>query len=86
MAVVHCPEQEHNSVHDKSFCLHLHRPLHVFLQPHFISSLQAVDASGRSLHNGTTLSPNFLQPHSSGSKCERCFTRPFDQYVACREA
>ena len=80
--VSHCPEQAHSSVQERAFFLHLHLPLHFFLQPHFISSRHASDASGRSLYEGTKLFPDFSQPQFTGSKFRHCFRRALYHFVA----
>ena len=52
--------------------------------PRFISSRHASDASGRSLHKGKRLFPDFSQPQFTGSKFGALFqksTRPFCRLV-----
>ena len=61
--------QAQNAVHLMSALTHLHLPLQPFssLHPHFISSKQHLDASGRVVHSGCHVSQDvFFQPHSLG--------------------
>ena len=51
--LVPCSDQEHNSVHFNSCWKHLHRPVHDFWHPHFISSRHAKEATDSSLQKCT---------------------------------
>ena len=58
-----CPEQLHNSVHTRSYRLHLHRVPHVFLHD--------FDASGRVFQIGSNGPFDVVHPHAlySGIVC-----------------
>ena len=59
----HWPQQTHNCVQFKVDLVYLQLPLHLFLQPYFMSSQHALVASGRAVQNGHQWSSRFTQPH-----------------------
>ena len=65
-AIENLPPQKQSDVHDRAAFLHLQRPVQLFLQLHFISSLQACAASGSVVHCASHPSSAFFHPHSFG--------------------
>ena len=54
---------KHNDVHRKFALLHLHFPLHFFLQLQIVNSAHAADAWGIVDHTSKRLPPSICQPH-----------------------
>ena len=63
---LHWPAQKHNCVQLRFAFLHLHLFCQLVLQPHFSSSRQPFDASGRHDHLGIQVWSTLVQPQSEG--------------------
>ena len=61
---------------------HLQRPVHPFLQRHFINSWQDLDASGSVVQRGCHPVDSFVQPQSDGSGISGSVTNAWFQQLA----